>query len=151
MFLQPPSSWQRNVNFVHPAAPTVGRTLAFVVAVQARTIVVVPVSDVTTSWWAAGVQLGGPGVICSEVVDGFMVAAILSARRYRPTKTSSPPLRLTQTHLFRMLLAPRDRQQLTLHRSLSACTQDLRRNASSCGGRYGSSPAWPHQGKPEGR
>lgn len=77
MFLQPASSWQAHVNFIHPAAPTVGRLLAFLPATQSRAIVVIPLRLVDgASWWSNMVRLGGPGVVQVARRDGFLIAAI---------------------------------------------------------------------------
>ena len=77
MFIQPFSSWQRHINFVHPAAPTVGRVLSFLPATQSRTIVVIPLRIADGSqWWSNLVRFGGPGVVQVTHRDNFLIAAV---------------------------------------------------------------------------
>ena len=75
-FLQPVASWRAEINFVHPARPTTGRTLTFVQAMGARAVVVFPTDLGLTSWWSSWALPGGPGVLESFVVRGFRVVVI---------------------------------------------------------------------------
>ena len=76
MFLQPPSSWQRHVNFIHPAEPTIGRVLAFLPSTMARAIVVFPAELSAGAWWANWARVGGPGVLAVRYVRGFLVLTV---------------------------------------------------------------------------
>ena len=83
MFVQPPESWQSHINFIHPAAPTVGRVLSFLPATGARAIVVIPTRLVTgVAWWSNMTRIGGPGVVSTRQLDGFLIFAI-NHRRLR--------------------------------------------------------------------
>ena len=74
MFLQPRRSWLAHVNFVHPATPTVGRTLAFVRNLGARAIIVVSEAVALASWWGPELTLSSDSVLHSERTAGFRVA-----------------------------------------------------------------------------
>ena len=82
MFLQPRQSWVDHVNFIHPAAPTVSRTLSFVRVHEARAVIVVPAPDTLTAWWAPELLLGSPGVSHYEVFEGFALSVFWAVRRY---------------------------------------------------------------------
>ena len=62
MFLQPGVPWRREINFIHPAKPTTGRTLTFVQTMRARAVIVFPDELAETAWWSAWAEPGGPGV-----------------------------------------------------------------------------------------
>ena len=77
MFLQPPASWMANINFIHPAVPTVGRVLSFLPVTLARSVVVIPCRLVDDCpWWANFAARGSPGVLHTERVLGFLVVAV---------------------------------------------------------------------------
>ena len=77
MFLQPPESWMANINFIHPAAPTVGRVLSSLPVTLARSVVVIPCRLVDDCpWWANFAARGGPGVRHTERVLGFLLVAV---------------------------------------------------------------------------
>ena len=76
MFLQPAACWRREINFVHPARPTLGRTLTFIEAVKARAVVVFPASSQPTEWWSSWALPGGPGVLETFTIAGFRVVVI---------------------------------------------------------------------------
>ena len=77
MFLQPVASWQGNINFIHPAAPTIGRVLSFLPATSSRSVVVIPCRFVDNCpWWSTFTVAGGPGVRHSERLLDFLVVAV---------------------------------------------------------------------------
>ena len=77
MFLQPTSSWQAHINFIHPARPTVGRVLTFLPATLSRTIVVIPLRVADGSqWWSNLTRLGGPGVVHITTEGDFLIVAV---------------------------------------------------------------------------
>ena len=76
MFLQPAACWRAHINFVHPARPTLGRTLTFIQAMRARAVVVFPVAMGLTSWWGSWALTGGPGVRESFTSGGFHLVVI---------------------------------------------------------------------------
>ena len=80
MFLQPASSWQAHVNFVHPAAPTIGRVLAFLPSVGAKAVVVFEAARARGAWWANMARLGGAGVLSVRRLHGFLVVAVDHSR-----------------------------------------------------------------------
>ena len=76
MFVQPVQSWQENINFVHPAAPTTGRLLTFLPATGAHTVVVFPSLLRVTAWWSPWTFPGGPGVLHVGELDGFVIVIV---------------------------------------------------------------------------
>ena len=82
IFLQPASSWQRHINFVHPASPTIGRLLTFLPSTASRTVVVIPTRIATgRPWWSNLVRRGAPGVVSVRRSHGFLVVAVDHRRR----------------------------------------------------------------------
>ena len=82
MFLQPRASWQRELNFIHPPAPAIGRVLAFLPSVAARAVVVFPLACRRESWWASMTRVGSPGVLSSSAFGGFRLIVIDHSCRY---------------------------------------------------------------------
>ena len=76
MFLQPRACWRREINFIHPARPTIGRTFTFLHNIGARAVVVFPAPSNQATWWTSWAELGGPGVIDSFSVCGFRVVVV---------------------------------------------------------------------------
>ena len=83
MFLQDAWSYAKHINFVHPAAPTVGRVLTFLPANKCRAVVVIPLESTYGRWWSTWTRIGGPGVVDRLVVDGFVVLGLDHSPRYR--------------------------------------------------------------------
>ena len=81
MFFQPRRCWLAHINFIHPATPTVGRTIAFIRDVGARAVVVVPATTTLTSWWGPELLQGSDWVLHTEVVSGFRVTLFGPQRR----------------------------------------------------------------------
>ena len=76
MFIQPRASWQSEINFIHPAAPTIGRTLTFVQEIGARAVIVFPASLGLAAWWSPWSTPNGPGVVESFLAGGFRVVVV---------------------------------------------------------------------------
>ena len=76
MFLQPRACWRREINFIHPARPTIGRTLTFVRNIGARAVIVFPISGRQSAWWTVWTEPGGPGVVMSFTTGGFRVVVV---------------------------------------------------------------------------
>ena len=76
MFLQPARSWRQHVNFIHPAAPTLGRVFSFLPSVAARSVVVFNAVLADGAWWANMARVGGLGVRSVRRVYGFVVVAL---------------------------------------------------------------------------
>ena len=77
MFLQPMQSWRSNINFIHPAAPTIGRVLTFLPVTSSRAVVVIPCRLVDACpWWANFAAAGGPGVRHTLRLLDFLVVAV---------------------------------------------------------------------------
>ena len=86
MFVQPRESWAAHINFLHPAAPTVGRSLSFLPFTMARTVLVCPSPLLVGRWWSFYALPSGPGVCAVVVTSGFTVVAIDHTHR-----SSAPP------------------------------------------------------------
>ena len=82
MFLQPRSSWQRELNFVHPPEPAIGRVLTFLPSVAARAVVVFPANFRRERWWTNLSRVGSPGVVSSSLFQGFLIIVIDHSWRY---------------------------------------------------------------------
>lgn len=76
MFLQDAFSFAKHINFIHPAAPTVGRVLTFLPTMQCRAVVVTPIASTFAHWWSNWALPGGPGVADRQVVDGFVILGL---------------------------------------------------------------------------
>ena len=82
MFLQPHASWRKEVNFIHPPSPAIGRVLTFLPSVAARAIVVLPMSHVKEQWWVNWTRVGGPGVLDAVTSHQFLLVVVDHSRRY---------------------------------------------------------------------
>ena len=144
MFAQPLASWRAHINFVHPAAPTVGRVLTFIPSVAARAVVVIPATSARYQWWSALTLVGAPGLLSSGVVNGFLVLAydhtscapfclspacsVVSAHDQRPlltrntTHVGTRPTRMRDWRFIQALgrFAPRRRRRRALQRGSRA-------------------------------
>ena len=67
-------SWRRNINYVFPPAPMVGRLLTFLPSTRARVIVALP-APVRNQWWSYTLQPHSPGLLTSRIVCGFNLFA----------------------------------------------------------------------------
>ena len=67
-------SWARNINYVYPPRPLVGRLLSFLHKTKSRSIVVMP-TEHTHGWWAHTLQRGAPGLVASFTLRHFSAFA----------------------------------------------------------------------------
>lgn len=67
-------SWKRNINYVYPPAPMIGRMATFLRHTYARSILVIPLNQ-QHGWWSYAVAPGARGLEHQSVQDGFLISA----------------------------------------------------------------------------
>jgi hypothetical protein len=137
MFLQPPSCWQREINFIHPPAPATGRVLTFLPSVRARAVVVIPLRDCMTHWWSNWLRCGSPGVAATGESAGFLIVVIDHSRRYKtPPKKMFHVVRVESNHNTITLMSYKDvgiqGKQRTLASSLCMAVPSHKQTMSHC-------------------
>ena len=115
MFAQPRESWQRHLNFIHPARPTTGRVLSFLPFVGARAIVVFPAGLDTGSWWANWARSGGPGVLVRITVESFVILAVDHSGSITRAPSSSCGPDMLSTRMIIVVLASRPTNPPSTH------------------------------------
>ena len=126
MFLQPASSWQRHINFVHPSRPTIGRVLTFLPATGCRAIVVFPAALAHAHWWATYATAGSPGVVSVFTVDAFVILAVDHSSASQWHDLAHPlPLAVDMSVWALILTPPLPRVHVVQSHSASACRRGV--------------------------
>ena len=73
MFLQR-SSWERNINFVHPPKPMTGRLLSFLHTTRAKSIVAIPKEN-HAEWWSYMTHPRAEGLVAKTTFCGYSIMA----------------------------------------------------------------------------
>ena len=68
------TSWRKNINFVYPPQPMLGRLITFLPTTKARTILVSPL-PLPQAWWSFAIQDGAHGIVHSGEAFGLKVIA----------------------------------------------------------------------------